>query len=145
MRLVILIAASLATFGCGSGAVCGEGFEEEMGLCVPACSEACGEHAFCAETEKGGVCACAAGYGGDPCTWMGGLEDPEFTDPDVWSDTTNGATVIALAQGQNDQGIASFESSVVCNAGAVAQTVEMPAYALAEPFVIEVRSEETHV
>ena len=86
----------------------------------------------------GGLCACVPGYAGDPCAWSGGLEDPEFTDPEVWSDTTNGATVIALEQ-PNGESIASFESSVVCNAGAVAQTVEMPPYDLAEPFVIEVR------
>lgn len=141
MRLAFVLAAGLVAFGCGGAAgsaTCGEGFREEMGSCVPACSEPCGDHALCAETENGGVCACVPGYEGDPCTWMGGLEDPGFTDPEVWNGT-NGATVIALAEGQDDKGIASFESSVVCNAGAVSQTIEMPPYDLAEPFVIEIR------
>jgi len=46
--------------------------------------------------------------------------------------------ILPLAMGPtNAPGIAAFESSVVCNAGAVSQVVEMPSYEMAEPFVIE--------
>ncbi|MGB8331681.1 MAG: hypothetical protein WCE62_16255 [Polyangiales bacterium] len=135
----------LAIAGCGAEASCGDGFSEESGQCVATCSTPCGEHEWCATTSSGGLCACVPGYAGDPCAWKGGLKDPEFTDPEAWPDTTNGATVIALEQGQDDEGIASFESSVVCNAGAVAQTVDMPPYDLAEPFVIEVKYRATKV
>jgi len=148
MRRVLvawLLSVAAIIAGCGNEASCGDGFGEESGQCVATCSTPCGEHEWCTTTSSGGLCACVTGYAGDPCTWTGGLQDPEFTDPEAWPDTTNGATVIALAQGQNDQGIASFESSVVCNAGAVAQTVEMPPYDLAEPFVIEVKYRATKV
>jgi hypothetical protein len=70
--------------------------------------------------------------------WGGIPRDPEFTDREVWSDTTNGAVILPLAMGPTNQpGLASFESSVVCNAGAVSQVVEMPPYELADPFVVE--------
>ncbi|RLB37732.1 MAG: hypothetical protein DRH30_12705 [Deltaproteobacteria bacterium] len=75
---------------------------------------------------------------------MGGLLDPEFTDPDLWG-TVNGALIDPGAKGEGDLGIAPFASSVVCNAGAVSQTVEMPPLDLAEPLVIEVRYRATGV
>ncbi|RLB37733.1 MAG: hypothetical protein DRH30_12710, partial [Deltaproteobacteria bacterium] len=139
LGLLLLVPFVLLAGSCAGGASCGEGFSEQSGQCVPTCSTACGEHEWCTATPTGGSCACVTGYGGDPCTWMGGLQDAGFGDQEVWSDATNGATVIPLAQGDADPGIASFESSVVCNAGAVSQTVEMPPYDLAEPFVLEVR------
>jgi hypothetical protein len=77
------------------------------------------------------------GYAGNPCQWTGGLRDPEFTNDEFWV-KTNGATVLPLAVTPGGQGIASFESSVACNAGAVSQVVEMPDYEDAEPFAIEV-------
>lgn len=72
--------------------------------------------------------------------WGGGIRDPEFTDPTIWSDTTNGVAILPLADGSSGPGIASFASSVACNAGAVAQVVEMPQYEDAEPFAIEITS-----
>ena len=101
------------------------------------CASLCGAHQDCAETANGGECQCVAGYEGEPCEWTGGLRDPEFESQEAWADTVNGATIIPLASGSVGTGIASFTSSVVCTAGAVAQVVEMPSYELAEPFVIQ--------
>jgi hypothetical protein len=139
-QLALPLTALVVSFGgCGDAGACGTGFAAENGRCVPVCSEPCGEHAFCDETPQGGACACATGYAGDPCEWVGVLADPEFTDPEVWSDTKNGATVIPLAQGRgNELGIASFQASVTCSAGSVAQVVEMPSYELAEPLVVTI-------
>jgi hypothetical protein len=132
--------AGLIGSGCGDVAVCADGFEEQMGSCVPACADPCGDHEFCDGTPQGGACTCAPGYGGDPCEWVGVLKDPELTDPEIWFDTKNGATVLPLAEGFDDQlGLASFQSSVTCSAGSVGQTVEMPSYELAEPLVASVR------
>lgn len=138
-QLSLPLTALLICFGeagCGEGSVCGTGFAAEDGVCVPVCSEPCGDHAFCNETPQGGACTCAPGYAGEPCEWVGVLADPEFTDQEVWFDTKNGATIIPLAQGSEGQkGIASFQASVTCSAGSVAQIVEMPSYELAEPLV----------
>lgn len=132
--------------GCGDSSICGEGSEEQDGSCVPICIEPCGPHQECVETDNEAECACAAGYEGDPCVWSGSVQDPEFTSQEVWSEATNGAVVLPLAMGLEAPGIAAFESSVVCNAGAVSQVVEMPSYELAEPFVIEMtyRSNDTN-
>ncbi|MGB8331680.1 MAG: hypothetical protein WCE62_16250 [Polyangiales bacterium] len=135
--LAFILALAQGTLGCNDSS-CASGFREEAGVCVAACDEPCGEHELCAETENGGVCVCAPGYDGEPCAWKGVIRDPEFADSEIWSDTTNGAVIIPLAQGESATGIASFESSVVCNAGAVAQVVQMPSYEDAEPLVAEV-------
>jgi len=124
--------------GCGEASVCGVGSVEQAGTCMPVCVEACGEHEACVTADDRAQCECVAGYEGDPCVWGGAPEDPEFTSQEAWSDTTDGASVQPLAAGLKGQGIASFQSSVVCNAGAVSQVVEMPPYELADPFVIEV-------
>jgi len=138
--------AGLLSSGCGEAAVCADGFAEQMGRCVPACSDPCGDHEFCDDTPEGGACKCAPGYGGEPCEWVGVLDDPELTDPEIWFDTKNGATVVPLAEGLGGQlGVASFQSSVACSAGSVGQTVEMPRYELAEPLVASVRHRSRQV
>jgi hypothetical protein len=126
--------------GCGSSSSCGEGFEQQGTSCVPElfdCAEPCGPHETCKQGNDGEVCECVVGYEGDPCVWSGAPADPDFTDQAAWPNKTNGATIIPLTVGERT-GIASFESSVACNAGAVSQTIEMPSYASAEPFVGEV-------
>ena len=130
--------ALLAVLGaCASGGLCGEGYREVDGRCEFYCEEPCGAHQDCFETDSGGECQCVAGYAGDPCEWTGGLEDPEFVRPEAWI-KRNGAIVEPLAAGLDQgEGIASFESTVVCNAGAVSQVVEMPPYDLADPFVVD--------
>jgi hypothetical protein len=131
-----LLILALAT-GCGSSAICADGTVEQDGECIPICTEPCGDHQQCVVTETSAQCECVAGYEGNPCEWSGALKDPEFTSPDGWPERTNGATVLPLAAGLVGQGIASFASTVVCNAGAVSQVAEMPPYELADPFVIE--------
>ncbi len=139
-----ILAAPLVA-GCASASSCGSGFRLEGDRCVFDCGDACGAHQECVETVSGGECQCVAGYAGDPCAWTGGLRDPGFTSGEIWSDVTKGASVLPFATGPDGPGIASFESSVVCRAGAVAQTVEMPRYEDAEPFVIEVTYRSTNV
>jgi hypothetical protein len=123
--------------GCAASPICGEGFERQGDSCVPVCVEPCGDHETCNVTADSAQCECVAGYAGAPCQWTGGLQDPEFTSDEFWT-KTNGATVQPLAITPTGQGIASFESSVACSAGAVSQVVEMPSYEDAEPFAIEV-------
>jgi hypothetical protein len=79
------------------------------------------------------------GYAGDPCTWSGGLADPDLTDPDAWPERSNEVAILPDAPGFGPAlGLASFASSVVCKAGALRQVVQMPPYDLADPFVIEI-------
>ena len=99
--------------------------------------EPCGEHETCNVTATTAQCECVAGYASDPCVWTGGLQDPQFTIDEIWQ-KSNGASVLPLAEGPSGLGLASFESSVTCSAGAVWQIVDMPSYEDAEPFVIEV-------
>lgn len=122
--------------GCAGSSVCGEGFEQEGNDCVPICP-VCGEHEQCAKSTTSAQCECVAGYAGDPCEWTGGLQNPGFTSDESWL-KTNGAAILPLETGPSNPGIASFSSSVTCNAGAVSQVVEMPSYEDADPFVIEV-------
>lgn len=82
-------------------------------------------------------CACVAGYSGEPCAWTGGLQGTQFANEEPWGQT-NGAAILPLVEGPTGLGIASFQSSVTCNAGAVSQVVDMPSYEDAEPFVAEV-------
>jgi hypothetical protein len=122
---------------CAEASSCGTGSEVIDGSCVPVCVELCGAHQTCKVSVDSARCECVAGYAGDPCEWTGGLLDSQFTNDESWS-KTNGAVILPLAQGPSGQGIASFEASVTCSAGAVSQVVEMPSYEDAEPFVVEV-------
>jgi hypothetical protein len=129
--------ALLLPMGCGDSSICGAGSEERDGTCVPICVQACGAHQECVATDTQAACKCVAGYEGEPCTWKGVFEDPGFGSQEAWPDSTNGAAILPLSAGPTGLGIASFVSSVVCNAGAVSQVVEMPSYELAEPLAIE--------
>jgi len=122
--------------GCNGSAACSEGFELVGDTCV--CAKQCGAHEECFNNGGLAECACTTGYAGTPCEWTGAPESPGFSDPDAWPIQTNGATIEPLSNvGPTGIGIASFRESVVCNAGAVSQVVEMPDYDLANPFVIE--------
>jgi len=138
----ILVLAMLGA--CSASSACGPGTEQQGDRCVPICIEECGDHETCAATETAAQCECVAGYAGEPCVWTGGIQDPGFGDSAVWQ-KTNGAVILPLAVGPTGPGIASFESSVACSAGAVAQVVEMPSYDDAEPFAIEVTWRETNL
>jgi len=95
------------------------------------------DHEQCQKSTTSAQCECVTGYAGDPCEWTGGLQNPGFTSDESWS-KTNGAAILPLETGPSGPGIASFASSVTCNAGAVSQVIEMPSYEDADPFVIEV-------
>lgn len=130
--------------GCNDSGFCGEGFAEVGGQCV--CGLQCGAHEECVLNDGGPGCACTTGYAGDPCEWTGAPESPGFGDPDAWPERTNGAAIEPLSQvGPTGIGIASFRESVVCNAGAVSQVVEMPDYDLADPFVVEMTYRTTGI
>ena len=128
-----------------SSPVCRPEFVEQAGRCVarepiePQCEPACSPtaHQVCNGDTEPPSCVCAPGYSGIPCTWTGILEDPGFEDQDAWT-LSRGATVLPFERGSIDDGIAFFAPSVACNAGAVSQTIEMPAYEVAEPLVAEV-------
>ncbi|MBW1754938.1 MAG: hypothetical protein JRJ80_02080 [Deltaproteobacteria bacterium] len=122
--------------GCADSSSCGEGFEQQGNDCVPICP-ACNDHEQCEKTTTSAQCQCVVGYAGDPCEWSGGLQNAGFAIDESWL-KTKGAAILPLAMGPSGPGIASFASSVTCNAGAVSQVVEMPSYEDAEPFVIEV-------
>ncbi|MGB5701713.1 MAG: hypothetical protein WBM48_02755 [Polyangiales bacterium] len=140
MRIYLSAALLLLSLlaGCADASSCGEGLELRGDRCIPVCVDVCGEHQECVVGEIQAQCECVSGYAGDPCTWTGGLRDPQFTDPSAWADAPNSAAVLPLESGLSGPGIASFTSEIVCTSGAVAQVVEMPSYADAEPFVIEV-------
>ncbi|MDH3655136.1 MAG: hypothetical protein OEN21_12765 [Myxococcales bacterium] len=132
---IACIAALALCSGCGDSGACTEGFVEVGGQCV--CGLQCGAHEECVLSDGGPECACTTGYAGTPCEWTGTPESPGFSDPDAWPGRTNGAAIEPLSEvGPTGIGIASFRESVVCNAGAVSQVVEMPDYDLADPFVV---------
>lgn len=138
MRLVFAgSVALLLAIGCSDGSNC-SGTD-----CVPKlpeCAPGCGAHSTCVSTAEAAECQCVAGYEGDPCAWTGGFADPDLTDPTVWRPaSSNEVALLPDASGDGDAlGLASFAPSVVCNAGALGQVVQMPPYDLADPFVIEI-------
>lgn len=138
-RWALLLGMTL-TFGpgcAGSSASCGAGFEEQGEECVAVCEAECGIHEVCSVADSAAECLCAPGYSGSPCVWSGAPLDRQFTDESAWS-STNGAVVLPLGEGPTGAGLASFSSSVTCNAGGVSQVFEMPNYEDADPFVVEV-------
>ena len=102
------------------------------------CSEPCNAaaHETCNTELEEPECQCAPGYEGAPCRWVGVLSDRGFADPEAWT-ATNGATVLPFEEGPTDLGVALFAPSVVCTAGAVGQTVDMPSTDAGEPLVAE--------
>lgn len=137
-RWALLLGMLTLGSGCsGSSAACGGGFEQQDEECVPVCEAPCGIHEVCSVLESEAECICAPGYTGSPCAWSGAPLDGQFTDEAAWS-STNGAVVLPLGEGPTGAGLASFSSSVTCNAGGVSQVFEMPDYEDAEPFVVEV-------
>ena len=117
----------------GGRCVPGEVVEKE---CEPACRSTA--HQVCDGDAESPSCICAPGYEGDPCTWSGVLEDSGFAEEAAWT-RTRGATVLPFERGSPiDVGIGFLAPSVACNAGELSQSIEMPDYEAAEPFVAEV-------
>jgi hypothetical protein len=147
---LILVAVAMAT-ACQS-AQCGEGFELVDGECEPepTCGP-CGENEFCDTSPSPDDCACLPGYEGLPCAFVGLIEDPGFFTNDIdvgpWKDDGHkGATVLRFAPGDLDRGEGALDDQVLCNAGSLLQRVSMPAWDLADRFVVEVNyiAEDVH-
>jgi len=158
MRPIFAMAAFpiVAATGCGLP-VCAPGWLEADGQCIaddtpdpdPKCEVPCEPqaHEVCDTELEPPSCVCAPGYGGNPCVWVGVLRSPGFDDDLAWSQT-NGAVVDPnepRTRTDKDPGIAFLRASVVCNGGAVSQTVEMPPYGAAQALIAEVTYQAENV
>lgn len=110
--------------------------------CTLATEEAdCGAHQYCDVNAAGsrGTCQCVAGYtngGGDDCVWAGVIRDPAITRASEWTGV-NGATIEPDLPGELDPGEARFTGEALCRLASIEQTVEMPAFAKAQPLMLE--------
>jgi len=98
---------------------------------------ACGAHQYCDASVASGRCACVAGYAhsGDGCAWAGALQDPGLA-AGAWT-AVGGAVLDPTATGGVDPGEARFSPDALCALARIEQTVDMPAFAAAEPLVLE--------
>ena len=137
----LLVVLTFAVGACQS-AQCGEGLYADRGECFELKCGPCGPHQFCDKSEPPPVCRCAPGYAGDPCTFEGLILDPSFrqeVDTGAWvNEGGKGAFVATDEPGDRDLGVGVLRTSVVCNAGSLLQTVQIPTYEVAEAFVAEV-------
>lgn len=158
-RAWIVAAMVLFTAGCRESA-CGDAYLELDSRCrEQECAVECGDHEICDFMVSPDVCYCASGYAGDPCTWIepapsefctstaAVVGDPCFQGKmddggsPFWGD--EGGTVLPEAPGSDpgsdaDDGEGELRAVAICNAGSLAQTIQMPPYAVAEPLVAEV-------
>lgn len=101
----------------------------------------CGVHAICNEAGPGRVCECVAAYasvGGAPCSFAGAPLDKGFGADDNWTLIGTAATIDVGAIGNQDTGVAVFDTAAVCEAGGFKQTFTMPPRDRAEPFKLSV-------
>jgi hypothetical protein len=142
-----ILALTVALSSSCTSARCAEGFVELSGACVDPnaagdCAQACGEHAFCDATVFPNACKCVAGYDGDPCGWVGVIDDPEFTsdiESSAWENYGRvGAVILPDEVSSKGRGEAVLDSSVVCNGGGLAQQVQMPPYGSGAPLIAEI-------
>lgn len=148
-----LFALLLIGAGCESAA-CGEGFVQIGSQCIDPdapgdCGGPCGSHELCDATTIPNVCKCALGYSGNPCTWSGVIEDPGFQvelgPSSPWEPTRGTPNILPFEPAERgsgeavlDLGEAQFPPSVICDAGTLAQQLQMPSYEAAEPLVVQV-------
>ena len=146
-RIVILVALLFFASSCAE-ARCADGFVETNGDCidpnVPArCAEPCSAQEFCDGGEVPATCKCLPGYEGDPCAWVGVVDDPDFRQEielSGWqNDGTVGAVILTDAVNSVGRGEASLDASVVCNGGGLSQELEMPPYAPGVSLIAEIR------
>lgn len=142
--LFLAFAATLAVGGCQQSE-CAVGFELRSGRCIDPTQagncEPCGAHAFCDIGVTPNECACAPGYGGNPCTFAGLILDPGFEeaiDTGAWADDGDKGVTVLPTIGDRDPGEGFLQDSVLCNAGALLQIVDAPSLELGEPLVAEV-------
>lgn len=126
---------------------CAEGWQLNGDVCEGACTGMCGLHERCNEDLTVPVCDCEVGYDllGSECAWVGGgfngggFLDGQFADPAAWN--SNLVTIDDNEHGEGD-GVAEFDLAGVCGTAGIGQTIQMPPYSSAEPFVIEVGIEQ---
>lgn len=134
--------------GCAS-ATCGGALAEVNGVCVkPSCDSPCDDNGFCDTTVTPAACTCSPGFSGDPCTFSGLIDDPDFfrsPNDSPWGGT-QGATVENTAATPIDTGKGVLLPGVVCNAGRLWQDVRMPSMDNAPAFVAEIhyRARDVH-
>jgi hypothetical protein len=133
--VVVLLALVSGCGGSDPGSRGAGGMGGGFVACEPACSAVL--HQVCENDAESPSCVCAPGYAGDPCTWVGVVDDPGFEDQAAW-DMSGGALVLPFEPGSIDDGLALVSGSVACNAGEVSQTVQMPSYEVGEPLVAQV-------
>ncbi len=125
--------------GCQS-ATCDPTLLNNDGVCIELkCDAPCGSNQFCNTDETPPACVCAAGFSGNPCTFSGLIEDPDFyapLDDSPWGDT-QGATIENTAATPIGTGKGVLLPGVVCNAGQLWQEVRMPSMDSAPTFVAE--------
>jgi len=136
---IFLSAWILHAGGCSS-ATCGDGLVAVDGVCVePSCDSSCDDNGFCDTTVTPAACTCSPGFSGDPCTFSGLIDDPDFFEPlgvGPWGGT-QGATIENTAATPLDIGKGVLLPGVVCNAGQLWQEVQMPSIDSAPTFVAE--------
>ncbi len=142
--LLLAFATTLAGGACQS-AECAAGLEFRSGRCIdptqPGECEPCGVHEFCDTIETPNVCSCAPGYEGNPCAFAGLIVDPGFEEAintGSWADDGGKGATVLPTLGDRDPGEGALDSSVICNAGGLLQTMRAPSFELAEPLVAEV-------
>lgn len=145
MRCLLLATALLfvVTAACNS-AVCAPDLFLVDGICGTEriCPTACLAHEICSGDSEPYACACAPGYEGSPCRWAGVVQNPKFErpsdaeEPTYWDDVgRKGATLVSSDDGPVGGGVGVLLTEVVCAAGGLSQTVEMPTYHDAEPLI----------
>lgn len=141
MRLFLSVVAIWLVGLCGCASPrCGPGLYHVEGECTaepPDCDEACGAGQVCEVSPGPPACACAPGYAGNPCEWVGVIADELFEEDARHWERSKGATVLPSTSGPSGGGEGFLGPSVVCNAGTLSQTVVMPPYE-SGPLVAEV-------
>lgn len=137
-----LVAALACTVSACRSAQCAEGLTLDGRQCVELSCEPCGAHEFCDTSGPPAECRCAPGYAGDPCAFEGLILDPSFrqeVDTGAWvNEDGKGAFVSIDEPGDRDLGEGVLRTSVICSAGNLLQTAQIPSYDVAQPLVVEI-------
>lgn len=135
-----LLIASLLLAVAACGKVVPSGSDVDAGPNECSDDTQCGERQTCNIAENSAVCACIAGYAGDPCEWDGALKGSGFDEEDAWQ-ATGAAVVRTDSPGTTDAGEAVFNPVATCEMAKVFQDIVMPTFEDAQPLVLEVQYE----
>ena len=121
---LLLLALSLGELGCADSS-CAEGFVQFEARCFDpdaTCDVECGEHELCDITTTPNVCNCAAGFEGDPCTWVGTVQDRSFemdsdnADLGAWREEGGIVNPDARDNPDGSLGVGEFRPAAICSA-----------------------------